>query len=212
MTTIARTILAAVAAAILALVATAAAAQQDYRIRPGDTLSIEVLEDPGLNRQVTVLPDGRFSFPLAGTLTGGGQTIEDIQASIGAAIGSNFNAPPNVFVGVQPAPAEPVIQAAPRAPAAPVTIDIYLLGEVAAPGIRPVEPGTTFLQALSQSGGLTRFAATKRIQLRRTDPATRRQQVITINYKALADGATLSQDFPLAEGDVILVPERRLFE
>ena len=196
-------------AALLAVAAGAAGAQQDYRIRSGDTLTIEVLEDPSLNRSVTVLPDGRFSFPLAGTLRAGGQTIEDVQASIGSAIGSNFNAPPNVFVGVQPAPREPAV---PVQPAAPRTIDIYLLGEVAAPGIRPVAPGTTFLQALAQSGGLTRFAATKRIQLRRADPATRRQQVITINYAALADGATLSQDFPLAEGDVILVPERRLFE
>ena len=196
-------------AVILAWVATVAGAQQDYRVRSGDALQIEVLEDPGLNRSVAVLPDGRFSFPLAGTLRAGGQTVEQIQASIAAAISSNFNAPPNVFVSVQPAPRDPVI---PSGPAIPVTINIYLLGEVAAPGIRPVTPGTTFLQALSQSGGLTRFAATKRIQLRRTDPSTRRQQVVTINYKALANGATLSQDFPLAEGDVILVPERRLFE
>lgn len=200
---------AAALATALALAAGAAGAQQDYRIRAGDTLNIEVLEDPGLNRSVTVLPDGRISFPLAGTLSAGGQTINDVQSAIGAAIGSNFNTPPNVFVGVQPAPREP---AAPVQPAVPVTMDIYLLGEVAAPGIRPVAPGTTFLQALAQSGGLTRFAATKRIQLRRTDPATRRQQVITINYNALANGAVLSQDFPLAEGDVILVPERRLFE
>lgn len=194
---------------IFAWVATLAGAQQDYRVRSGDALSIEVLEDPGLNRSVSVLPDGRFSFPLAGTLRAGGQTVEQIQASIASAIGSNFNAPPNVFVSVQPAPRE---LDAPVGPAIPVTINIYLLGEVAAPGIRPVAPGTTFLQALSQSGGLTRFAATKRIQLRRTDPSTRRQQVVVINYKALANGATLSQDFPLAEGDVILVPERRLFE
>jgi polysaccharide export outer membrane protein len=68
------------------------------------------------------------------------------------------------------------------------------------------------LQALAQSGGLTRFAATKRIQLRRTDPRTGQQQISNINYRALSDGAVMVRDFVLQDGDVILVPERRLFE
>ncbi len=66
-------------------------------------------------------------------------------------------------------------------------------------------------QALAESGGLTRFAADKRIQLRRTDPRSGQQSITPINYRALADGAVMN-DFPLADGDVILVPERRLFE
>ncbi|WP_299655425.1 polysaccharide biosynthesis/export family protein [uncultured Jannaschia sp.] len=195
-------------AAIFALVATIAVAQQDYRIRSGDVLSIEVLEDSGLNRSVTVLPDGRFSFPLAGTLSAGGRTIGQVQASIADAIGSNFTSPPNVFVGVQPREPDPIDPNALLGP----TIDIYMLGEVAAPGLKQVTPGTTFLQALSQAGGLSRFAAQKRIQLRRTDPQTRQQQVVVINYKAITNGAVLTPDFALQEGDVILVPERRLFE
>ncbi len=73
-------------------------------------------------------------------------------------------------------------------------------------------PGTTILQALSQSGGFTNFAATRRIQLRRTDRQTGRQSVVVINYKAIAAGAVVTNDFALADGDVIVVPERRLFE
>lgn len=198
-----------VMATIFAMIASVAMAQQEYRIQSGDTLTIEVLEDQTLNRSAIVLPDGRFSFPLAGTLTARNQTVAQVQAAIVQAIGSNFNTPPNVFVAVQPAPRQPVV---PSAPAAIPTVDIYMLGEVATPGLRQVRPGTTFLQALSQSGGLSRFAALKRIQLRRTDPTTGRQQVVVINYKALTNGAVLSQDFPLQDGDVILVPERRLFE
>ena len=47
---------------------------------------------------------------------------------------------------------------------ATLSIPYYILGEVAAPGPKLVAPGTTFLQALSQSGGLTNFAAVKRFQ------------------------------------------------
>ena len=47
--------------AIVALLfATAAFAQSGYQIRPGDTLQVEVLEDPSLNRSVLVLPDARL--------------------------------------------------------------------------------------------------------------------------------------------------------
>ena len=86
------------------------------------------------------------------------------------------------------------------------------MGEVGSSGMIEVKPGTTFLQALSQAGGLTPFAATKRLQLRRTDPVTRAQKVYRVNYRAIMDGAALNRDISLIEGDVIVVPERRLFE
>ena len=58
---------------LMAGLAGAAAAQSDYRIQPGDTLQIEVLEDPNLNRSVLVLPDGSISVPLVGTVRAGGR-------------------------------------------------------------------------------------------------------------------------------------------
>jgi polysaccharide biosynthesis/export protein len=75
-----------------------------------------------------------------------------------------------------------------------------------------VPRGTTVLQALALSGGFTRFAATKRIQLRRTDPRSGQQNVFTIDYKAIERGESGIGNSVLADGDVIIVPERRLFE
>lgn len=191
---------------VLALVATMSLAQSEYRARAGDTLNVEVLEDSSLNRSVVVLPDGRFSFPFAGTLTAAGRTVDQIEASIRSAISSNFAVPPTVFVSVQPG--ERQVQSGPSTR----TIDVYFLGEVNSPGLQEVEQGTTFLQAIAQAGGLTRFAATKRIQLRSSDPATGQPIVRDFNYKAISDGAALLNDPRLRDGDVILVPERRLFE
>lgn len=201
-----RSILLAIVAVFFAA---AALAQSDYRINPGDVLSVEVLEDNSLNREVLVLPDGRFSFPFAGTVQAGGRTTSEIAAAIAGGIAPNFASPPNVFVTVRQL--RPVV-AATGGVAPPVTIGIYFLGEVAKPGLVEVKPGTTLLQALAQGGGFTTFAATKRLQLRRTDPATGQPILRQINYRALSDGAALAQDIVLADGDVILVPERRLFE
>lgn len=199
------------AAQIIALLVTllpgTAFAQSEYKIRPGDTLVIEVLEDTSLNRSAVVLPDGRISFPFAGTIPVARRTVSQVQATIADSIAVNFANRPNVFVAVQPGQRV----APPPSVASPATIDVYFLGEVNTPGAKPLPPGTTLLQALAQTGGLTRFAADKRIQLRRTDPNVGKQIIIKINYRALANGAIMN-DFMLADGDVILVPERRLFE
>ena len=89
---------------------------------------------------------------------------------------------------------------------------VYMLGEIATPGEKHFNRGTTLIQALSETGGFTKFAATKRIILRRTDRKTGKQSVRKINYKAIADGLAVGNDIVLREGDVIIVPERRLFE
>ena len=185
--------------------ATFAWAQDGYSVRPGDTLTIEVLEDPQLNRSVLVTPGGTINFPFAGTVTAAGRTTDQIASAITGAIQPNFATSPNVFVSVQ--------SVAPSAtgPAVAPTIEIFILGEVNTPGTREITRGTTFLQALAQSGGFTRFAATKRIQLRRYNPATGQSAASIFNFRALSQGAAFN-DFPMAEGDIILVPERRLFE
>lgn len=190
------------------MTASVAFAQSEYRARAGDTLLIEVLEDASLNRSTVILPDGRISFPFAGTIKAAGRTISQIEAAITAGIQSNFASTPNVFVAVQPKERRPVSGAAKE----PDTINVYFLGEVNKPGLVKVEPGTTFLQAIAQSGGLTKFAATKRLQLRSVNKTTGEQTIYSFNYKAISDGGVMRADPKLKDGDVILVPERRLFE
>ncbi len=186
--------------------ATAALAQSGYQIRSGDTLQIEVLEDPSLNRTVLVLPDGTISFPFAGSVRASGRTAGQVGDSITAGISSNFATQPNVFVTVQ------TLTPTVAATGGPAQIDVFLMGEIATPGQVQMDRGTTLIQALAQTGGFTPFAATKRIVLRRTDSRTGKVTVRKINYKAIADGTSAGQDVRLRDGDVIIVPERRLFE
>ena len=47
---------------------------QSEPLQPGDTLQISVWQDPKLDRQVVVGPDGMISFPLAGHIKAGGIT------------------------------------------------------------------------------------------------------------------------------------------
>ncbi len=189
------------ALAVLLTAPLALAQSAGYRIQPGDVLAITVLEDDTLNRQSLVLPDGRISVPLAGSVRASGQTVESVEQAIADRLASNFAVRPSVFVSVVSISEE-----------LDDTFPIYVLGEVNAPGVREVEAGTTLLQAIALAGGPDRFAATKRIQLRRMDPASGQERLYLFNYNAVERGGTIQSMITLREGDVIIVPERRLFE
>ena len=196
-----------IALAILALmIADVSNAQSVYQIRPGDTLEISVLEDANLNRQVLVRPDGRISVPMVGDVLAAGPSTEALKTAITAGLASNFSIAPNVTVALSAVAPVSVIAAAPR------TLSIYILGEVNNPGAFEVAPGTTMLQVLSISGGLGKFAASKRIQIRSTDPKTGTEYVRAFNYDRFVNGGVSGGVVKLNDGDVIIVPERRLFE
>ncbi|WP_425053177.1 polysaccharide biosynthesis/export family protein [Psychromarinibacter sp. S121] len=201
---------AAVFGLLLLIAGTAATAQGDYRIRSGDTLQIEVIEDPSLNRSVLVLPDGSISFPFVGSVRAGGLGVGDVRNSLAAGLSPNFASQPTVVVSVAS-----VAEATPPAytgPARTRTIDVYITGEVANAGRVEVKPGTTILQFIAEAGGLTPFAAESRIQLHRTDRKSGTTRVYLFSYSGKGNGTRISPATRLAPGDVVIVPSRRLFE
>lgn len=195
-------------ALMLILVGSISSAQESYRIQPGDVLRIEVLEDQTLNQNALVLPDGTVSMPLAGSVNAGGLTLGAVQASIVSGLTPSFATAPSVFVTIQS------LNAAPKVSSGGVSssFDVYIMGAVNKPGKASVSSGTSLLQFLAESGGFTKFAAKKRIQLRRTDRKTGQTSVFGFNFKAIENGSTAANSITLQTGDVIVVPERRLFE
>ena len=191
-----------VAALAIAVIGAPFAQAHSYQIRPGDTLNIEVLEDGELDRSVLVLPDGSISFPLIGTISASGRTVLQLQRSLSAGLAPSFANPPNVFVSV-----DTLAEQQPDA-----TIDTFIMGEIANPGKLEVSPGTTILQILAEAGGLTSFAAEKRIELHRVDPVTGAIKIYLFSSTGRAKGSRIPGSTPLVPGDVITVPERRLFE
>lgn len=179
---------------------------QSYQVRPGDTLRIEVLEDPSLNRSVLVAPDGQISVPTAGSLRASGQSVEALQRTLTDRLAGNFASTPNVFVSLERI-SEPRIGVAEAA----AMISVYVMGEANSAGRLEMAPGTNVLQGFALMGGFTNFAATKRIQLRRVDPRTGQEKIYLLNYKAIEAGGRGGLT-TLLDGDTIVVPQRRLFE
>jgi polysaccharide export outer membrane protein len=175
-----------------------------YTIAPGDRLDISVLEDPTLNRQVLVRPDGKISMPLAGTIDVSGHTPEEVQSIVRARLSKHFVAPPNVTVALSGVGAEAALgeQGLPA---------FYVMGEVNKPGryAFDVEKPVSVLQALSIAGGLGVFAARSRIQVRHSAEGAGSMQLF--DYDAIESGDAASAPIMIQDGDVIVVPERGLF-
>ncbi len=177
---------------------------QDYRLKPGDVLQIEVLEDASLNRTALVLPDGQISLPLVGSVQAAGRTLSQVQTDLAAQLALSFATQPTVFVTLS-ALAERLPPAEPR------TIDVFVVGAANAPGRLEMSPGSTLLQAVAQAGGLSPFAAKKRIQLRRTDK-NGNEKTYRLNFEAIEQGEGAGGAMRVVDGDVIIVPQRKLFE
>jgi polysaccharide export outer membrane protein len=160
----------------------------EYRIGPGDVLNIEVWKDAALSRQVTVLPDGKISFPLIGELTAGDRTVAELKKEIESKI-SRF------------------------VPDSPLTVEvkqvnslhIYVLGRVNAPGRFILTSNVTVLQALAIAGGPNAFANRSQIRiLRQEEGKTTRSP--SFDYDEMTAGKHLEMNVQLRRGDVIYVP------
>lgn len=195
-------LLSAVLMSVLSI--TGASAQDTYKVRPGDTIRIEVLEDGNLNRDALVRPDGQISLPLAGSVRAGGRTLAEIQAELAAKLAGSFATPPNVFVTIGTLAERTTGTGVAR------TIAVYVIGESGAQGKVDVKPRTTLLQLFAQMGGFGPFAATKRIQLRRT-ARDGSETVYNFNYDSILAGGS-GGTTRLQDGDVLIIPQRRLFE
>jgi polysaccharide export outer membrane protein len=200
-----RTLLVTLATLLATVSLNTVASAQDYKIQRGDTLRVEVREDPSLNRDALVMPDGQISLPQIGTIRAAGRTVDQLSGSLVGALAPNFASPPSVFVSLG-SRAEPVEPLPPR------TVQSFALGEVETPGVIEMRPGTTLLQFISQAGGMTRFAAKNRVQLRRTNTKTGQETVYVVDLRAIERGEALTQNYVLRPGDVVFVPTRKLFE
>lgn len=198
-----RYLLALIAALVALPMVASQALAQDYRLQRGDTVQIEVLEDGNLNRSALVLPDGQISLPMVGNVRAAGRTLEQIRTDITDKLAPGFATPPTVYVTL--AALNVPIDRPER------TIDIFVMGAANAPGRVQVPPGSTLLQAIAAAGGLSPFAAEKRVQLRRVDKAGA-EKIYRIDFAAIEAGTSNQGTTRVSDGDVIVVPERRLFE
>jgi len=158
-----------------------------YRIGPNDILHIYVWKEPDLTRDVTVMADGRITFPLIGEIMASGKTVAQLKQIITEKLKKYVTAPEVTVI---------VNESRSRT--------IYTIGKLARPGPYPLVPGMTVLQALSTAGGFAEWADTKNIIIVRREGGKEVQ--IHFNYKEFIEGKNLKQNILLKPNDTIVVP------
>ena len=175
---------------------------QSEPLQPGDTLQISVWQDPKLDRQVVIAPDGMISFPLAGHIKAAGITTQALENLLRARLRKNYTERLDITVSLAAVNPSEALETKPR---------VYITGEVLKPGPYPAKPAIDIAQAIALAGGLSPFAASRRIQIhRKVDGA---DTVLVFDYKAFQSGTgSPDNNIALRSGDVVIVPERGLLE
>jgi polysaccharide export outer membrane protein len=171
--------------------AAAAPALDEYKLRPGDILSISVLgyDDftPPANASgppgFLVRPDGLFSFPLIGEVSVQDQTVGALTQTLRSRLSEYLNEP-KVTVNLARLGATRV----------------YVLGEVVKPGSYEIEKAHNLLDAITAAGGPTKDGAKRNVYIvRRSKPGEYQK----VNLLALVKKGDQSQNVSLSEGDSI---------
>jgi polysaccharide biosynthesis/export protein len=167
--------------------AKSATGDPNYVIGAQDVLDVNVWKEPDVSRSVPVRPDGKISLPLLDDVQAAGLTPTQLAANITSEL-KKYMTDPEVAVIVTQINSQRV----------------YILGEIARAGTYVLLPGMTVLQALSDAGGFTPFANTKKIYIIRQKAG--KQQKLFFNYKDVIQGKHIDQNIPLQPGDTIVVP------
>ena len=159
----------------------------DYVIGPGDVLDISVWKEQALTKLVTVLPDGRISFPLVGAIMAGGKTLDQLSKELEIKL-ARFVPDLNLSVLVNQVN----------------SMMVYVIGRVNNPGRFILNSNIDVMQALAMAGGLNPFAEQGNVKIFREAPGGKK--IFDFDYNDVANGKKLEQNIMLKRGDMIVVP------
>jgi polysaccharide export outer membrane protein len=163
-------------------------AGESYIVGISDELQISVWKEPDLSGPVVVRPDGMITVPVVDDVYVVGLTTKQVQDILTEKL--------------KPVVAEPQVTVIVRNIH---SRKVYLVGQVGHAGAVPLSGHETVLQILAQSGGPGIYAKSDKIYILRLQ-ADGRQERLNFNYKKALKGNDPKADFPLANGDVIVVP------
>jgi polysaccharide biosynthesis/export protein len=167
-----------------------------YLVGPFDKLVVDVFGIEGMDkREIQTDVNGRFSFPLIGTVDAGGRTPSEIEALMRGKLQAAYIRNPQVTVNLK----ETVSQV--------VTVE----GQVNEPGQYPVLGHMTLLRAVARAKGMTEYAKLDDIVVFRQ--VNGQKYAGLYNLKAIRRGTY--NDPEIYANDVIVVGNsqaRRLFK
>lgn len=162
-----------------------------YTIRAGDQLAVKFYQNPDLNENVLVRPDGKVSLQLIGDVQAAGLEPAVLSAQLRKAYVSEL-AKPRIVVSVRRLGGR-----------------VYVGGEVGKPGIVPLTANLTLIQAIQEAGGFLPTAHLSQVVLVRRD-ANGHPVGYAVDVRPTIGGIDPGQDVPLEPYDIAFVPRSKV--
>jgi polysaccharide biosynthesis/export protein len=159
----------------------------DLSLGPGDVIEITAWRHNDLNRKVQVDASGKIYYPFVGEIDVSDMSIHKLREVVRSKISKIYNDP---VIDIN------IVSMQSRR--------IYVLGEIARPGIFSLSRPMDIFDAVGLSGGFTNDAKQENIFVIRGD--RKEPQIIKLDMKAAMRGGDLEQNIVLQSGDVVYVP------
>ncbi len=161
---------------------------KDFILGPGDEIDVTVWRFPDLTRAARVSTSGEIQMPLAGDVKVSGLSAFELRDVIAERL-SGYITDPQVTVSVRALRSKKV----------------FVLGEVRQPGVFPMEPDITALDAIGKAGDFNLDAKQSEVLLIRRGQGSK-ATIYPLNLEMALNEGDLRQNPRLAAGDVVYVP------
>ncbi len=180
----------------------AASKSANYVVGPQDVLAVTVFNEPQLSGRFRIENDGQFNYPFLGRVNASGTTVSEIAALLRRGLADGYLRDPQVVVDVEVFRSQ----------------NVFVMGEVRAPGRYTLTGVVTLVEALSQAGSTAPTAGSEVLVLRPkhgaggtpTAPGSDDAEVQRINLRDIQAGK-LSANVAIRDGDTIFVPRAQRF-
>ena len=140
---------------------------------------------------VAVRPDGMVSMPLVQDVAASGVTPAELAREIERRLAKYVT--------------EPIVTVIPTRFVGPFAYQVRVVGEATAPRALPYREHMTLLDAMIETGGLTKYAAGNRATLVRTINGT--QESYQVYLDSLIKQGDIAANVALLPGDIIIIPQ-----
>lgn len=142
-----------------------AAADEGYKLGPGDKVRIIVYNEETLSGEFLVSDDGALSLPLIGAVPVRGRSPAEVAKDIQDRYGDGYLRDPRVSLDVL------------------TYRPFFILGEVSKPGTYPYSNGLTVMEAVATAEGYTYRANKRKVLIKRAGETEERTYELTPDLK-----------------------------
>jgi polysaccharide export outer membrane protein len=176
-------------------------------IRPGDIVSLRVIEDRKEPKQVTVGVTGEIQAPYVGLVKAAGRTSRGLAEAIKVELERSYFKKATVIVAIDQTREES------RGPGIyNVDMEFFtVFGQVLRQGKYelPSDEDITISQAILRAGGFAQFGNPKQVKVVRQLP-NGQNKTILVNCDDIMRKGNLNQDIYIRSGDVVIVDEKKV--